>query len=237
MKTQVDRYEATFITGVSDIANDAAWEAYLADLNDAGLKECTDCVQKAYLRADSCNDGKDHLLSVATCTQAPFCLFCNSEHGYYLGHRFKGDSCSRCGAGTPTLTNGGWHHDGVTSGGKELDRTAIWLSEDGTGSIGVSYWALLNPDEEESAMSLYADTVEFNGNHYYAMNYGTSGEITYTVNGDTITLNLTHWGEPCGVLTLTKSGVDRYTVTKVEGVILDKTITSAIPVGSVFVWL
>ncbi len=237
LKAQVDRYEATFITGVADIANDAAWEAYLADLNDAGLKECTDCVQKAYLRADSCNDGKDHLLSVAYCSQAPFCLYCGSEHGKYLGHRFDGSSCTRCGAGTPTLTNGSWHHDGVTSGGEELDRMEIWLGEDGTGSIGVSYWALVNPDEEESAMSLYADTVEFNGNRYYAMNYGTSGEITYTVNGDTITLNLTHWGEPCGTLTLKKTAVDRYTVSKIEGIILDEIISETISVGSVFIWL
>ena len=128
---------------------------------------------------------------------------------------------------------GYWHHDGVIDGGGELDRTSVYLNTDGTGYISTSFWAAIS---EELGELYDTPIIEFDGQSYQYMMCGSGGDITsYTVNGDTLVLNIDRWGNT-GRLTLKKTAIDQYTVTAVTGTIIDETITSSIPVGSIFYW-
>ena len=68
------------------------------------------------------------------------------------------------------------------------------------------------------------------------MGFGRGGDITYTVSGDTVTLRIESWGEYTGTMTLQKSGVDRYKVISIDGLVIDETVTDTIPIGSEFTW-
>jgi putative aldouronate transport system substrate-binding protein len=234
-----DQYQTGFIMGTYDPANDAAWRQYQTELSNADLELFLTKLTKAYQDSWDCSSVCNHFISFASCTEDGGCIFCSFTNSLAHDHAFDGYLCIYCGRMPPELFDGKWEHLGVVKfadgEGSELDRTYLHFSDDGTGSIGSSFYHLL-PGGLESEEYWGGSYIVYEGEYYTEAGFGTFGDFTYTVNGDTIVMQINHYGEYCGTMTLQKSGVDRYQVVAIEGLVLDETVTATIPIGSEFIF-
>ena len=235
LTTICKQHQANFIVGIYDPANDSTWNQYLTELNDVGLTTLMTEMQEAYRQTWSCQSITNHFFLFSSCAEDGSCVFCSSTNSLAHGHKFEDSTCVYCGTALPTLTSGRWQHIGVTPNGGELDRTYISFDEGGEGTIGASYYGLLE-DGLDSEEYLGVGYITYNGKLYQDLMFGDGGSMTYTVSGDTVTMHISFHGEAVGTLTLQKSAPDRYKVVAITGDVIDSTVTSTIPIGSEFIW-
>lgn len=163
----------------------------------------------------------------ATCKSPKTCGVCGATEGGLGDHHYMtNDRCLHCNAKKPVhvgLTDGEWQLDAIN--GEELDRFVMTFNSNGTGYLSVSFWG----------KQAVGQSVNFNGATYYDQGFGKGASLTYTENGDTVAVEASaKGGMILGSMTLTRTDINKYTISAVSGTIVDSSITSVLPVGTVF---
>lgn len=147
----------------------------------------------------------NHSYKDATCTAPKTCAKCGATSGSVAGHKYQDATCTHCQ--TITLTSCHWYLTSTYTDEYEdppeqlLDRICIrfmdnWMSASHWGTKKRYY----NPI-----------TVEYNGVPYYYMGFGSGSEMSFTTDGDKITIS---YGNE--VLTLARTGENTLTVVSVS---------------------
>ncbi len=185
VKSYTARALTEFATGVLDPNNDADWNTYLLQLTDLGLADVTAAMQDLYDREAECI-GKTHRYADATCTEARTCIYCGKVDGRPpKGHDFGEDSCSNCGIVIPELVDTRWNT--YPYGNNQLSQPRLTFNADGTCIISIGYYDPITSITDGYATSL--DWYWFDGMLYGQSPSGTWRDGTYTVSGNTVTMN------------------------------------------------
>jgi predicted small lipoprotein YifL len=157
-----------------------------ATCSAAGEKTFTCACGDSYTEAIS---KTAHDFYAATCTAPKTCKTCKSTEGKALGHNYSGKTCSRCGSANPdykAITDGAWAY--MADHG-----CIITFSPNGDWNAEI-YHSVITYEEYESlgeGDKYYYTTIEVNGVEYaYAWPIATSNYGSYTVDNDTVTINI-----------------------------------------------
>lgn len=184
-----------------------------------------------------------HTFTDATCTTPKTCSVCKETEGAALGHKYENGNCTVCGGKQSNyyaFNDGRWVLAGVTAGSneehEELDIIYLVPNNDEGPYVTVSFlenFALLEQEYQDWYMTEGgAKFYEFNGQKYSYMGFGTGADLAFTVDGDTVLVEITQ-GET-GTLVLQRISGNQFRVASKNGVIIDNTIDSVVKVGSVF---
>ena len=154
-------------------------------------------------------------------------------------HSYVQGVCSSCAEAQPgykPLLSSSWTAAGLTAEGEELDVISLWFHEWGP-EINVSYYGPLESLDQETQdyyLNEEPDNLyDFAGKKYYHMGFGTSRDMKYAEQGDTVEITVKD-GMTVGILKMERTAADQYTVTAISGTIIDSIITGCLKVGSVF---
>lgn len=186
-----------------------------------------------------------HSFVDATCTTPKTCSVCNTTEGAALGHKYESGTCTVCGGKQPNyyaFTDGRWVLAGVTAGSneehEELDIIYLVPNNDEGSHVTVSFlenFALLDQEYQDWYMTEGgAKFYEFNGQKYSYMGFGTGADLSFTVDGDTVLVEITQ-GET-GTLVLQRVSGNQFRVVSKNGIIVDEIVDTVVKVGSIFTY-
>ena len=154
-------------------------------------------------------------------------------------HNYVRGVCSTCSETQPNykpLLSCSWTAAGLTAEGEELDVISLWFHEWGP-EIEVSYYGPLESLDKELQdhylQNESGNLYEFEGKKYYHMGFGTTRDMKYAEQGDTVEITVKD-GMTVGILKMERTAADQYTVTAISGTIIDDTVTGCLKAGSVF---
>lgn len=184
-----------------------------------------------------------HTFTDATCSAPKTCTVCEMKEGAALGHKYENGVCSICSAKQPNyyaFTDGRWVLAGVTAGSneehEELDIIYLIPNNDEGPYVSVSYlenFSLLEKEYQDWYISEGGGKFYiFNGQKYSYMGFGTGADLDFTVDGDTVVVEITQ--AETSTLVLQRISGNQFRVTSKNGVVIDSTIDSVVNTGSVF---
>ena len=173
----------------------------------------------------------------ATCTAPKTCSVCAVTEGEVADHNYQSGTCSVCGTKDPNfkaLTSGSWIRTKVGND-QLLEQTLCFRSNNGMGPAWtVRYFENIGPEADPDFMDyLIAEgkLVKVNGTYYQHMGMGDMGELSFTENGNTITVTLLYWDSS---IVLERTAGNQLKVTAVNG---DATVAlGTLKVGDIFTW-
>lgn len=182
-------------------------------------------------------DALGHTWVDATCTAPKTCSVCAVTEGEVANHNYQSGTCSVCGTKDPNfkaLTSGSWIRTKVGND-QLLEQTLCFRSNNGMGPAWtVRYFENIGPEADPDFMDyLIAEgkLVKVNGTYYQHMGMGDMGELSFTENGNTITVTLLYWDSS---IVLERTAGNQLKVTAVNG---DATVAlGTLKVGDIFTW-
>ena len=129
-----------------------------------------------------------------------------------------------------------WETAGLTAEGNELDVLSLWFGGQ-EAAISATYYEpleILNQDAQDYYLTNETETLyEFEGKKYVPKGMGDERPMEAEEQGDTVIISIME-EEVTGKITMVRSAADQYTITQIEGRIIDNIVTSCLKVGSVF---
>ena len=166
----------------------------------------------------------DHKYSKATCTAPKTCSVCGKTDGKAAAHDYVSGKCTVCGGAQKNykeLTADGCWRTYAVCGENEMDELKIHFKESG-GSLNASVY---NPE----SMMVDADCVEIDGKKWYEAGFGYGADIvSYTEEGNKITIKTLYHGMNEGTLVLERIAGNKLKVKTVSGTVIDEIVTKAI---------
>lgn len=189
----------------------------------------------------------EHTYSEANCQTPKTCTLCGVTEGTVIDHSYSNGKCVTCNVEQPNyhaFSSGRWMMMGLIDGSneehEELD--IIYLNPNSNEDhpfVSVSFYqnfGELTEDEQDWYMNeLGGKLVEYNGQKYSSMQFGVSGNLTFTDNGDAVTAEIER-GE-VGTLLLERVAGNQFRVASKTGVIIDSIVDTVVVVGSIFTFV
>lgn len=182
-------------------------------------------------------DALGHTWSDATCAAPKTCSVCAITEGELAAHNYQNGSCSLCGEKDPSfkaLTSGNWVCTKI-SNDMYLEQKLCFISSDGMGPAwSVRYFENIGPEADPDFMDyLIAEgkLIKHKGNYYQHMGMGDMDEISFTENGNTITVTMLGWDSS---IVLERIAGNQLKVVSVKG---NATVAlGSLKAGEIFIW-
>lgn len=190
-----------------------------------------------------------HSWKKATCTAPKTCSKCGATEGKKADHSYQNGACTGCGAAEPAAAvDGKWFLEGINNDGVEYETMELTLSE-GKVNIDIAYFGKLYYDSPEMLEAIlkdgyygdddggmyYYDIRQYNGVYYHSAMYGTFGKGTYTVSGNTVTIEIAEYGDgPKGTWVLTKTADNTLKIVSIDDQVFDEIVREVLNNGRIF---